>query len=204
MWDNFARGQCCSWLSRSQKKNKGTSGSALYFQEFSRSCGLQIKLEYRCVKGFLRRGEDLGAQGITISSHKWHRADTLRKQPTFHITTTVFPVKWCFKSKGRHYILMMQDNPDLCWLKHIFNQSEPLPRSGWWCVISIEFLCLFLRRHLARKPQVVVSLNVNRFLWLSYLVFRSKTGAICHWRDLVSILCTTLLAGVKDNHHYQW
>ena len=103
MWDNFARGQCCSWLSRSQKKNKGTSGSALYFQEFSRSCGLQIKLEYRCVKGFLRRGEDLGAQGITISSHKWHRADTLRKQPTFHITTTVFAVKWCFKSKGRHY-----------------------------------------------------------------------------------------------------
>ena len=31
--------------------------------------------------------------------------------------------------------------------------------------------------------------------------FSSKTGAICHWRDLVSILCTTLLAGVKDNHH---
>ena len=130
MWDNFARGQCCSWLSRSQKKTRAPQEVHCIFTEFSRSCGLQIKLEYRCVKGFLRRGEDHGAQGKTISSHKWHRADTLRKQPTFRITTTGFPVKWCFKNKGRHYILMMQDNPDLCWLKHIFNQSEPLPRSG--------------------------------------------------------------------------
>ena len=129
MWDNFTRGQCCSWLSGTLKEDKGTSGSALYFQEFSRSCGLQIKLEFRCVKGFLRRGEDLGAQERTISSHKWHRADTLRKQPAFCITTTGFPVKWRFRNKGRHYILMMQDYPDLCWLKHIFNQSEPLPKS---------------------------------------------------------------------------
>ena len=65
MWDNFARGQCCSWLSRSQKKTRAPQEVHCIFTEFSRSCGLQIKLEYRCVKGFLRRGEDLGAQGTS-------------------------------------------------------------------------------------------------------------------------------------------
>ena len=32
-----------------------------------------------------------------------------------------------------------------------FNQSESLPRSGWWRVISIEFLRSFLRRHFVEK-----------------------------------------------------
>ena len=47
-----------------------------------------------------------------------------------------------------------------------FNQSEELPRSGWWRVISMEFLRSFLRRHLAGKP-VEASLNVGCFLRLN-------------------------------------
>ena len=43
-----------------------------------------------------------------------------------------------------------------------FNQSEALPRSGDWRVISTEFLCSFLRRHLAGK-QVVASPNFGLF-----------------------------------------
>ena len=44
-----------------------------------------------------------------------------------------------------------------------FNQSEALPRSGSWRVISMEFLRSFLSRHLAGKP-VVASPNVSCFL----------------------------------------
>ena len=46
-----------------------------------------------------------------------------------------------------------------------FNQSEALPRSGYWCIISMEFLRTLLRRHLAGKP-VVASPNVGCFLRL--------------------------------------
>ena len=42
------------------------------------------------------------------------------------------------------------------------DQSEALPRSGWWHVISMEFLRSFLRRHFAGK-QVVASRNVGVF-----------------------------------------
>ena len=54
------------------------------------------------------------------------------------------------------------------WIKFptLHDQSEALPRSGWWRVISMEFLRSFLRRHLAGKP-VVASQNVGCFLWLA-------------------------------------
>ena len=42
------------------------------------------------------------------------------------------------------------------------DQPETLPRSGKWRVISMEFLRLFLRRHLAGTP-VVASPNVGCF-----------------------------------------
>ena len=32
--------------------------------------------------------------------------------------------------------------------KICFSQSEALPKSGWWYVVSMEFLRSFLRRHL--------------------------------------------------------
>ena len=40
------------------------------------------------------------------------------------------------------------------------DQSDALPRSGWWRVINVEFLRSFLRRHLAGKP-VAASPNVG-------------------------------------------
>ena len=53
-----------------------------------------------------------------------------------------------------------------------FNQSEQLPRSGWWSVISMEFLRSFLRRHLVWKP-FVASPNVSYFLRLLIMLFWS-------------------------------
>ena len=52
------------------------------------------------------------------------------------------------------------------------NQSEALPRSGQWRVISMEFLRSFLRRLLAGKP-VVAPPNVGCFLRLG-CCFRIK------------------------------
>ena len=46
------------------------------------------------------------------------------------------------------------------------NQSEALPRSGKWRVISMEFLHLFLRRHLMGNQYMVVLPNVSCFLRL--------------------------------------
>lgn len=48
------------------------------------------------------------------------------------------------------------------------NQSEALHLSGWWCIISMEFLYLFLRHHFVRKP-VAASWNVGCFLRHTYL-----------------------------------
>ena len=55
------------------------------------------------------------------------------------------------------------------------NQSEELPRSGWWCVTSMEFLRSFLRRHLAGKP-VVASPNVGCFLRLPFSWYAWRTS----------------------------
>ena len=43
------------------------------------------------------------------------------------------------------------------------DQSETLPRSGYWHLTSMKFLQLFLRRHFTGKPVVVVK-NVGCFL----------------------------------------
>ena len=53
------------------------------------------------------------------------------------------------------------------WIKFTtrHDQSEALPRSGQWRVISMEFLRSFLRHHLVGKP-VAASLNVGCFLRL--------------------------------------
>ena len=57
--------------------------------------------------------------------------------------------------------------PLIGWIKFPtrHDQSEALPRSGWWRVISMEFLRSFLRRHFAGKP-VVASKSVGCFLRL--------------------------------------
>ena len=92
---------------------------------------------------------------------------SLRKRPTFLDATTGFPAKLHLGNERRNSILMMRYWPDLGsasdGLKNLF-QPEALPRSGYWWVISMEFLCLFLRRHFVGKP-VVASWNVGCSLW---------------------------------------
>ena len=39
------------------------------------------------------------------------------------------------------------------WLQKFLTDDTSLPRSGYWRVISMEFLCSFLRCHFAGKPQ---------------------------------------------------
>ena len=70
----------------------------------------------------------------------------------------------------RHY-------PDLGsasdWSCHVGNLIQPMRSTTHiWVVsvISMEFLCSFFRRHLARKP-VVASPNVGCFLGLSSVVY---------------------------------
>ena len=80
---------------------------------------------------------------------------SLRKQPTFRDATTGFPAKWRLRNEYRNSIMMTYLYPDSDWLWQIcFNQSEALPRSGQWHVISIEFLYSFLI--FAEKPVVAV------------------------------------------------
>ena len=61
--------------------------------------------------------------------------------------------------------------PDLssasdCNFPSAHDQSEALPRSGYWHLISMKFLQSFLRRHFTGKPVVVLK-NVGCFLRLS-------------------------------------
>ena len=65
-----------------------------------------------------------------------------RKQPTSRDATTGFAAKWRLRNEGRNSMLMTRHYPDLgCasdWLFFFFNQSEALPRSGRWRVISMD------------------------------------------------------------------
>ena len=113
---------------------------------------------------------------------RWTRAcDSLRKQTTFQDATIGAPAKWRLRNECRNSILMTCHYPDLNnashRMKQFFNQSEALPRSGYWRVISMEFLQSFLlRRHFAGKP-VMESWNVGCFLSLS----------ICEWDRIFSL-----------------
>ena len=60
-----------------------------------------------------------------------------------------------------------------------FNQSETLPRSGWWRAISMEFVRLILRRLFTEKP-VVASPNVSCFLRL--VLFTTPKIAHVWWK----------------------
>ena len=62
-----------------------------------------------------------------------------------------------------------------------FNRSGALPRSGKWHVISFEFLGSFLRRHFARKPEIV-SPNGSCFLRLVIiLIISQKINSKVEW-----------------------
>ena len=66
-----------------------------------------------------------------------------RKQPTFRYATSGFPAKWRLRNERRNSILMTRHYPDLgsasdCFCFCFFNQSEALPGSGRWRVISMD------------------------------------------------------------------
>ena len=114
------------------------------------------------------RGERIGGYYALPSSLP--RTCSMRKQPLFRHR---LPAKWRLRNERRNSILTTQHYRDLgnvsYWQKVCFNQSEVLPRSGKWRVISMEFLLSFLRRHFAEK-RVVASQNSGRvFLRLSNL-----------------------------------
>ena len=81
-----------------------------------------------------------------------------------------FPAKWPLRNKCRNSILMIWKELLIGWSKFSSwdNQSEALRLPGWWCIISMEFLHLFLRHHFVRKP-VAASWNVGCFLRHAYL-----------------------------------
>ena len=78
----------------------------------------------------------------------------LRKQPTFSDVTTGFPLKWHLRDKRTNSILIMH------WCE-VYMKSEQ------WCIISMEFLCTFLRCHITWKSKVA-SQNVGCFLRLIF------------------------------------
>ena len=85
----------------------------------------------------------------------------LRKQMTFATPPTVSPrsdVWWRVTTQNRVVLLIGWSTFPT---RH--DQSEALPRSSYWCVISMEFLRSFLRRHFAGKP-LVTWRNVVCFL----------------------------------------
>ena len=102
---------------------------------------------------------------------------SLRKQPTFCDAVTGSPPSdvwetsaeipyWWRISTQIWVVLMIGCAAWKIW----FNQSEILSRSGSWCVISMKFLCSFLRRHLVGKP-FVESPSVGCFLRLGNVKF---------------------------------
>ena len=94
---------------------------------------------------------------------------SMRKQPRFCDPTNSFLAKWHLRKDRRNSTLRMLHYPVMGnasdWLKQMCNQSEALSRSGWWCVISMEFLRSFLTRHFRGNP-LVVSGNVGCFFRL--------------------------------------
>ena len=68
---------------------------------------------------------------------------------------------FCRRNLRKNSIMITRHFQDLgcaCdWLKISFDQSEALPRSGKWRVNSMEFLCLFLRRHFAGWRRRIMS-----------------------------------------------
>ena len=73
------------------------------------------------------------------------------------------------KARGR-YTFLARENADIMpghrWFSNevtsekavqkFYTDNVSLPRSGWWHVISVEFLHLFIRPHFVGKPRVAV------------------------------------------------
>ena len=93
----------------------------------------------------------------------WENSQTLGTSPLVSPQNDVW--KWLQKF---HTGDVVCHYPDLssasdCNFPSANDQSETLPRSGYWHLISMKFLQSFLRRHFTGKPVVVVK-NVGCFL----------------------------------------
>ena len=93
-------------------------------------------------------------------------------QPTFRDAATGFPAKWRLSKKRRNSTLMMRHYPDLGsasdWMEQIINQSGVLLRSGYWHVISMEFLRSFLGQACGGVAKCWLFLSL-KFLLLKFL-----------------------------------
>ena len=118
---------------------------------------------------------------------------SMRKQPTFCDPTNSFPAKWHVRKERRNSILRMLHYPVMGsasdWLKQMCNQSEALSSSGWWCVISMEFLRSFLTRHFRGNP-LVAPRNVGCFIRLLQI-------QCC--LSLVKTVCTVGMQWAQDS-----
>ena len=103
---------------------------------------------------------------------------SLRKQLTFDVWETSTEIPYGWRVTTQIWVMLL-----IGWIKFIMrhDQSEALPRSGKWFIISMEFLCLFLRRHLAGKPLVASSKAFHsytiylwknsQFFWFALLIW---------------------------------
>ena len=111
----------------------------------------------------------------------------LRKQQTYRDVTTGFlrndvwgtsakiPYWWRVTTQIWVVLLIGCAARGIC-----FNQSEALPKSGLWHVISMEFLRSFLKSHFAGKL-IVASRNVSHFLRVQLLLMLfSETKIFLH------------------------
>ena len=89
-----------------------------------------------------------------------------------------------------------------------FNQSEALPRSGWWRVISMAFLHSFLTHHLVGKPVVALP-NAGCFLRLT--LYHPHSSSVLHvltfqfslcLRPILLLLCEQLPVIMKTKQKY--
>ena len=119
---------------------------------------------------------------LSPTSHRALRLQTETKQPLFCTAKTGFFTKW--RLKNEHRIPYWWCVPiqiwvvlPISWSKFPMwhDQSEALPRSGCWCVISMEFLLWFLRHHFMGKP-VVALWSVGCFLRLLWREHSPENG----------------------------
>ena len=123
------------------------------------SCVVESSVSWDLFLGFYHQGFDLQQQS------QW----SLEKEAKIWGRHHWFPRKMTFGNYCRNFLLAT-DLSSASDCNHDFlsahDQSEALPRTGYWHLISMKFLQSFLRRHFTGKPVVVLK-NVSCFLRLS-------------------------------------
>ena len=137
------------------------SWDKIHLHWFQQSASLEscyiIRTSLRVYIGFL-----IG-QFLICTKSSWIYHFNLRKQPTFQDTTTGFPTEWRLRNKCRNSILMMCHYPglgsdsDWSYCKGNLLQAirSTIPWSGYWHIISMEFLCSSLKCHFVFYWQMV-------------------------------------------------